>query len=223
MIKKKIDGDLIVISGPSGVGKDTVSKLLLNDDLIMSVSATTRAMREGEVHGKDYFFMSKEEFEEKIKEDEFLEYAIVHGKDYYGTLKSQVVKKIETGKDVLLNIDIVGALSIKEKYDKAIFIFLLPPSIQELKTRLIERHTENKDQLLRRFTSLYKEINEMTKYNYVVVNDKIEEAAKKINAILLSEKCRVDRIDDLEIDTDEEAIHEDIIKYYEKIDKETKK
>ncbi len=215
MIKQKKDGDLIIISGPAGVGKDSVTNKILSDDIILSISATTRSPRDGEIHGKDYYFVSKEEFEAKIKADEFLEYACVHGKDYYGTLKSEVFKTLEEGKDVVLVIDIAGALQIKSKFDKAIFIFLLPPSIKELKNRLIARSTETKDSLMRRFTSLYKEINEISKYNYVVINDDLEFATNKIKSILTSEKCRVDRIVDLEIDTKEEEIHEQIIEMYE--------
>ncbi|MFI3260519.1 MAG: guanylate kinase [bacterium] len=216
MIKNKVTGDLIILSGPSGSGKDSVVGKILNKDLTLAVSATTRSKREGEVDGVDYFFLTKEEFESKIEADDFLEYAIVHNKDYYGTLKSEVIKKLEKKEDVVLVIDIKGALLIKEKFPSAIFIFLLPPSVQILKERLILRNTEDKDSMLRRFTSLYKEINSISKYNYVVINDDLDEAASKIKSILVSEKCRVDRIDDLVIDTKEEEIHEEIITYFDK-------
>lgn len=216
MIKNNVSGDLIVLSGPSGSGKDTVVQKVLGDNISISISATTREKREGEKDGVDYYFLSKEEFEEKIENDEFLEYAVVHGKDYYGTLKSEVVKILDQKKDVILVIDIKGALLIKEKFPSALFIFLLPPSVQTLKERLILRKSETKESMLRRFTSLYKEINEISKYNYVVVNDSLDEAVNKIKSILVSEKCRVDRIDDLVIDTKEEEIHEEIINIFDK-------
>lgn len=219
MIKSNKDGDLIVISGPSGVGKDTLVGKIICDNKKLSVSATTREKREHEVNGVDYHFLSKDDFKEKIQNNEFIEYALVHSSDYYGTLKSEVEENLKKGIDVILVIDIKGALNIKEQYPSSICIFLLPPSVEELKKRLIERNTEKLDSLLRRFTSMYKEINEITKYNYVVVNDSIENAVNKINAILLSEKCRVDRIEDLEIDTKEEDIHESLIEYFDSLEK----
>ncbi len=215
MIKSKKRGDLIVISGPSGVGKDTVTNRILNENLVLSVSATSRSLRGNEKEGVDYYFLTKEQFEEKINNDEFMEYAQVHGDNYYGTLKSEVNGKLDEGKDVVLVIDIAGALSIKEKMKDVIFIFLLPPSIRELKNRLISRNTENKEQLLKRFSTMYNEINKINEYNYVVVNDNLDDAVNKIKSILLSEKCRVDRIVDLEIDTTEEKVHEDIIEYFD--------
>ncbi len=217
MIKTRKTGNLVVISGPAGVGKDTIASKIIGSELEESISATSREKRGKEKDGVEYYFLSTDEFEEKIKNDEFLEYAQVHGKTYYGTLKSEVNRILNSGKDVLLVIDIVGALSIKEKRSDAIFIFLLPPSIKELEKRLIERNTETKEQLLKRFTTTYNEINKINEYNYVVVNDDLNEAVKKVNAILLSEKCRVDRIEDLEIDTTEEKVHEDIIAYFDNI------
>lgn len=214
MIKNNAKGDLIVISGPSGAGKDTVVNQILGDNISLSISATTRDKREGETDGVDYFFLSKSEFLEKMKNDEFIEYAIVHGDNYYGTLKSEVLKKLEQKIDVVLVIDIKGAIEIQKKYPSAIFIFILPPSIKTMKERLIGRHTETKESMLKRFTSLYSEINEISKYNYVVVNDSLELAVSKIKSILISEKCRVDRIEDLVIDTKEEEIHEEIIDFF---------
>lgn len=218
MIKNTNKGDLIVISGPSGAGKDTLVNEILNEDISLSISATTRDKREGEIDGVDYFFLSKAEFLEKMKNDEFIEYAIVHGENYYGTLKSEVDKKLEDNKDVVLVIDIKGALSIKTKFPDAIFIFVMPPSIKVLKERLIARKTETKESMMKRFTSLYTEINEIPKYNYVVVNDEIELAVNKIKSILISEKCRVDRIEDLEVDTKEEDIHDEIKDYFKTLE-----
>ncbi len=217
MIKSRKKGDLIVISGPSGSGKDSIcNEILKNRENIQeSISMTTRERRDYEVDGKDYYFVTKEEFEEHIKNDDLLEYAIVHEKDYYGTPKSNIFKILDSGEDVILIIDIQGALQIKEKYKDAIFIFILPPSMKELKKRLIKRGSETKESLLRRFKSMYKEINTISKYNYVVVNDDLNEAVRKVNSILDSEKCRVDRIEELDINSIEEVMHEDLVDFNE--------
>ncbi len=217
MIRTKKDGDLIIISGPTAVGKHTVIQKLLSEEFVLSVSATSRLPREGEVEGVDYYYVTKEEFRKKIENEEFLEYAVVHGDNYYGTLKSDVNNKLKTGKNVILEIDIAGAVTIKEKYPNAIFIFLLPPSVEEIKNRILGRNSETKEQIMKRFTTMYKEINEINKYNYVVINDEVDLAVSKINAILLSEKCRVDRIEELVIDTKEEEIHEQIIAHFDNL------
>ena len=221
MIKKKIKGDLIVISGPSGCGKGTICSELIknNENLVISTSATTRSPRDGEVNGIDYFFISKEEFEEKINNNEFLEFAKVHHDNYYGTLKNKVLSNIDKGIDVILEIDIEGALQINNTMPEAIFIFILPPSMKELKRRLINRKTESKEQIIDRFKKAYQEINEISKYNYVVINDEIDIAVNKIKSIIQAEKCRVDRIEDFDLNTKEELIHElltDDLKEYKK-------
>ena len=210
MVKEKETGNLIVISGPSGAGKDTVVKKLLetNKDIELSVSMTTRAPRKGEKEGVDYFYVSSEEFQKQIEKGNFLEYANVFGTNYYGTPKDKVLKNIKNGKDVILVIDIQGAIQVKENMPESIFIFIMPPSMKELKKRLIERDTESSEKILERFKTAYKEINEATKYNYVVINDKVENAAKKIESIIEAEKCRVDRIEDFDLNTEEELIHE---------------
>ena len=210
MIKKKIKGDLIIISGPSGCGKGTIcSELIKNsDNIIISTSATTRKPRTGEVDGVDYFFITKEEFEEKIKNNEFLEFAKVHHDNYYGTLKEKVLSNIDKGIDVILEIDIEGALQINNTMPEGIFIFIMPPSMKELKRRLIKRNTETKEQIVDRFKKAYQEINEVSKYNYVVINDEITTAVNKIKSIIQAEKCRVDRIEDFDLNTKEELIHE---------------
>lgn len=209
ILKEKNRGNLIVISGPSGSGKDSIVNELkkINEHFWVSVSMTTRSPRKNEVHAKDYFFVSKEEFEDNIKNNNFLEYAI-YNDNYYGTPKSKIEEKLKNGQDVILVIEIQGALKIKELIPEAIFIFILPPSMQELKRRLISRNTEDKDKIVKRFTTAYREINEVTKYNYVVVNDDLKTSTHKVNSILESERCRVDRIEEIYVGNLEEELHE---------------
>jgi len=209
MKKSNKKGMLIVISGPSGCGKDTVVKELMknNNNLWLSISCTSRQPREKEINGKDYFFLTKEEFEAKIKTNDLLEYAEYAG-NYYGTPKSEIKEKLDAGIDVVLIIEIQGALKIKELLPETLFIFILPPSMKELKNRLLGRNTESKEKAIERFKTAYKEINEVTKYNYVIVNDVIETAANKINSIITAEKCRVDRIEEVYLNNPEEEIHE---------------
>ncbi len=210
MIKVKEKGLLIVVSGPSGCGKSTLNQLLLQkrDNIVMSISDTTRALRGKEINGVDYNFISKEEFEENIKNNKYLEYAKVHSDKYYGTPVDWVEKMLDDGNDVILEIDIEGARQINEKRSDAIFIFIMPPSMAILKQRLISRNTETKEQVVERFKTAYKEINEVAKYNYVIVNNDIDTALNKMNAIITCEKCRVDRIEDVELGNPEEMIHE---------------
>lgn len=205
-------GILIVISGPSGAGKGTICKALLEkrDDLYLSVSATTREPRKGEVHGVNYYFKTKEEFIEKVKENDFLEWAEVYG-NYYGTPKSKVEEMLESGKNVILEIDIQGALKVKENCgEDGVFIFILPPSMEELKQRIIKRGSETEESLMKRFKSAYKEINFVSKYNYAVVNDEVETAVEKLESIITAEKCRVDRIKHSILDSKEGIIHEQL-------------
>lgn len=213
MIRQKSKGLLIVISGPSGAGKGTICNRLIEDmkDTKLSISMTSRAPRGKEVDGVEYYFVSKEEFEERIDNDEFLEYAVVHNNQYYGTPKAKIEEDLSKGKNVILEIDIQGALKVKEKVSEALFIFIMPPSMEELKNRLIKRNTETKDKILERFKTAYNEINEFTKYNYIVVNDKVEKAVEKVKSIITAEKCRVDRIEEIYLNTKEEFIHEGLI------------
>jgi guanylate kinase len=204
------NGLLIVISGPSGTGKGTICKALSEDhDLWISVSATTREPRAGEVDGVNYYFLDKQEFIKKIENDDFFEYAEVYG-NYYGTPKWKALEAIYSGKDVLLEIDIQGALKVKQQYPEGVFIFILPPSMEELRKRIINRGTETEESLMRRFKSAYQEINYISKYNYAVVNDTVAEAVDKIKAILTAEKCRVDRLKDKILDSEEAGIYEQL-------------
>ena len=210
MIRNKKQGQLIVVSAPSGAGKNAVVKKLVErgkNDYWISVSATSRKPRKGEKEGVDYYYISKEEFEKNIKEGYFLEYT-KYADNYYGTPKQYIKDNLEKGKDVILIIEIEGAANIKEMLPESLLIFIMPPSIKELVRRLKQRGTEDNDKILKRFHKTYKEINEVTKYNYVVVNDNIEDAVDKIEAIIKAEKCRVDRIEEVYLDTKEEEIHE---------------
>lgn len=210
MIKSKKTGQLIVISAPSGAGKGTIIKELLKRDSKsrwLSVSATSREMRKGEKEGVDYYYLSKDEFIERIKEDYFIEYTNYTG-NYYGTPREHIKEKLDEGIDVILEIEIEGAANIKSIIPEAIFIFIMPPSLKELINRLKKRGTETNEKILKRFNKAYKEVNEVSKYNYVVVNDEVDEAVEKIESIIKAEKCRVDRIEEVYLDTKEEEIHE---------------
>ena len=213
IIRTKEKGNLIVVSGPSGAGKDTIVNELkkINKNIWVSISMTTRDMRPGDIEDVSYYFVTKEEFEKRIKEDKFLEYAEYNG-NYYGTPKDKIQDKLNAGIDVILVIEIQGALKVKKLIEDAIFIFILPPSLHELKKRLINRGSESIDKIISRFKTAYKEINEVTKYNYVVVNDDIHKAVEKTNSILLSERCRVDRIEEIYLNNLEEEMHELLVK-----------
>lgn len=212
MIKTNNKGLLIVVSGPSGAGKDTICQKLIkeNSNIWMSISMTTRKPRPLEKDGVDYFFVSSEEFENKINDNTFLEYAS-YNDNYYGTPKDKVEEKLNEGKDVILVIDINGAINIKKIIPSALFIFIMPPDMETLKNRLIGRKTESKDKVVKRFITAYNEVNNYKKYNYVVVNDKVEDAVNKVKSIIQSEKCRVDRIEDIYLGNKEELIHEILI------------
>lgn len=213
MIRQKKNGNLIIISGTTCAGKGSVIRKLLenHNDLLLSISYTSRPMREGDVEGVDYYFVSKEEFERKIASGDFLEYAVVHYGDYYGTPKKEVLELLDSGKDVILEIDVQGAKLIKEKYPETILIFIMAPSMSEVKRRIKMRGFENNEQIVNRFEKAYKEINEVNKYNYIIVNDDLAESVKKVEAILLSEKCRTERIEEIKMETKEEIIHEFLV------------
>ena len=218
MIKENEQGILIVVSGPSGCGKSTLDQKLIEsrNDTVMSISDTTRSPRGEEKDGTDYNFISTEEFEQKIKENKYLEYAIVHSNKYYGTPIEHIDEILSKGKNIILEIDIEGARKVNEKRPDAVFIFIMPPSMEILKKRLIGRKTETKEQVVERFKTAYKEINEVSKYNYVIVNDDIEESLLKMNSILECERCRVDRIEDVYLGNQEEMIHELLVDFDKK-------
>jgi len=209
IVKTKEKGNLIVISGPSGSGKGTIIKELqkINTKTWLSISMTTRNIRPGDIPNETYYFVTKEEFETRITKDRFLEYA-EYNNNYYGTPKDKILEKLNQGLDVILEIEIQGALKVKELIPDAIFIFILPPSLKELKRRLIGRKTESIDKIISRFKTAYQEINQVTKYNYIVINDEINNSVEKVNSILLSERCRVDRIEEIYLNNMEEEIHE---------------
>lgn len=210
MIKQKHTGQLIVISSPSGGGKGSVIAGLLKNDnknRWLSISTTSRPIRSNDTPGVTYNFVTKEEFEQLIKDEYFIEYTNYAG-NYYGTPKGFIKEKLNQGIDVILEIEIEGATNIKKLIPEALFIFIMPPSLKTLVKRLKQRNTDTNEKILERFHTAYKEINEVTKYNYVVVNDNLEEAINKVEAIIKAEKCRVDRIEEVYLDTKEEEIHE---------------
>ena len=188
----------MVLSGPSGSGKGTVSKALMerNDDIVFSVSATTRPPRPCEIDGENYFFYNTEKFNKMKENGEFLEYAFVHT-NYYGTPKKFVMEQIEKGEIVLLEIDVQGALQIKKNHKEAVFIFLLPPTMDELRDRIVKRGTESEEDINTRFSNAFKELDFVGEYDFFVVNDKVDLAVLDIEAIIHSERLRVKRHNDI--------------------------
>lgn len=184
-------GLLFIISGPSGAGKGTICQRLKEEGVIeLSVSMTTRKPRPGEVDGKNYYFASEEEFIETINNGGFLEYAKVYG-NYYGTPKDIVLKKLEQNKDVVLEIDIQGALKVKESYPKGVFIFILPPSMAELRKRITGRGSETEADINLRMGETLKEVAYIDRYDYCVINDEIEEAVHRVADIINAEHSKV--------------------------------
>lgn len=187
-------GFLLVISGPSGCGKGTVSKALLerNEDIVFSISATTRKPRGGEEDGVNYFFIDEDKFSTMVDEGKFLEHAFVHN-NYYGTPKEFVMEQIENGEIVLLEIDVQGAMQVKKNYKNVVFVFLLPPTMDELKNRIIKRGTESEEDIERRFKNAFEELDFVGEYDYFVINDKVNDAVIDIENIIKAEKLRVKR------------------------------
>lgn len=189
-------GMLIVLSGPSGVGKGTVRKAIFDqpgNDFQYSISMTTRKPRPGEVNGKDYFFVSKEEFEQKIQAGEMLEYA-KYVDNYYGTSLKWINDTLDAGKDVFLEIEVNGAMQVRSKSPNGVFIFLTPPDLMELKQRLIHRGTDSMEVINKRIKKAFSEIEMMQNYDYAVVNDEVPNAVEKVKEIIRSERLRVRRV-----------------------------
>lgn len=192
-------GILTVVSGFSGSGKGTIMKELMAkyaDTYALSISATTRAPRPGEVHGKEYFFVTKEEFESMIEQEELIEYA-QYVNNYYGTPRSYVFEQLKNGKDVILEIEIQGALKVKEKYPDTVLMFVSPPSAEELKKRLEGRGTEDAATIASRLSRAWEEAQGVENYDYFVINDVLEECVEEVHAIIQNEHARAFRNQEL--------------------------
>ena len=188
-------GILIVVSGFSGAGKGTLMKELLQkyeEQYALSISATTRQPREGEIHGREYFFISKDEFEKMIAKDELIEYAS-YVENYYGTPRSYVEQKLDEGKDVILEIEIQGALKVKEKFPDTLLLFVAPPSAQELKHRLVGRGTETMEVINSRMSRAAEEAEGMENYDYLIINDTLEECVEQMHSVIQAEHLRCSR------------------------------
>jgi guanylate kinase len=192
---KNTRGVLLVLSGPSGTGKGTVCKVVrdsLGDNLAYSISATTRKPRTGEEHGREYFFFTKEEFEDLRDKNGFLEWAQVYD-NYYGTPRAFVEDVLASGRDCILEIDPQGALQVRKATDEAVLVFIAPPSLEELRSRLTGRGTEAPEEVEKRLSCAEAELAYSNQYDYLIVNDEVEKAADKMKAILMAERCRIKR------------------------------
>ena len=201
------EGQLFIVSGPSGVGKGTICRELLKENIgvELSISMTTRSPRPGEVDGKSYYFVSHEQFDNKIKADGFLEYARVY-ENYYGTPKQEVLDMLKKGTDVILEIDTQGALLAKKQYPNGVFIFILPPSMAVLRQRLVDRRSETEEQIKLRLDTAMTEISFITEYDYYVVNATLSESVARMKEIIMAERSKVTQ-----------NIHDVIQKYREEI------
>ncbi len=195
---KNKKGQLLVISGPSGVGKGTILAAVMekNKNISFSVSATTRNPRPGEVDGEHYYFVKKEQFFEMVDSKEMLEYAEYSG-NYYGTPKKAVEKKLAEGFDVALDIDVQGAFQIMEIFPDALFVFIVPPTIEELSRRLAKRGTEDAESVAKRLNAAKNELKQANKFDYIVVNNALDEAIANVEAIIAAGRCRSERMSDL--------------------------
>jgi guanylate kinase len=186
---------LLILSAPSGAGKSTICRRLLNQnkDLVFSVSTTTRSPRVDEVDGQDYHFVEEDVFKKMIQENAFLEWANVHG-EYYGTSRQAVIDELKRGKDVMLDIDVQGGKQIKKLYPEAVMVFIAPPSMEELESRLRNRNTETEEEIKKRLENSRDELMELGNYDYLVVNESVEKAVGRLEAIRTAEKTRLERI-----------------------------
>lgn len=194
-MKQTRKGLLLVVSGPAGVGKGTINLSLIsrNSDIRMSVSATTRPPRPGEIDGVHYFFKTEAEFQKMIDSGAFLEYMRVFNTHFYGTPKSFVEQELAEGRSVILEIDVHGAMRVKAAYPDAVLIFIAPPSMSELKSRLINRGTESSEAIERRFETAFQEMELVDRYDYIVVNDILDLAIARTEDIIVAERCKVSR------------------------------
>ena len=199
-------GQLIVFSGPSGVGKGTVLKEFLQhrDNVSLSISATTRQPRPGEENAVHYYFLTREEFEQRIAENNMLEYAQYNG-NYYGTPKDKVEEALEQGRDIILEIEVQGALLVKEKCPNALLVFVMPPSWQELRDRLTGRGTEDAETIEKRLNIAQGELKQAIHYDYILVNDQVEAAAKRLEHIMEAGRCRIVEMKDFIREVDQHA------------------
>ncbi|MBQ2696904.1 MAG: guanylate kinase [Clostridia bacterium] len=190
----KNKGLLLVVSGPSGAGKGTVCKALMEQhpEVCMSVSATTRKPRPGEADGVNYYFLEEEQFRSMIENHEFIEWACFC-QNYYGTPRKKVEELLEAGKDVILEIEVQGAIQVKSKFPEAVFIFVMPPSMEELEKRLTGRGTEAPEVVAERLETARWECSNIEKYNYILINDEVSLAAERFAAIIQTEKMRIER------------------------------
>ena len=188
-----MNGHLFILSAPSGAGKTTVCEALLKElpDLRRAVTTTTRPARPGEVNGVDYFFLTREEFQDKLKAGRFLESAVIYD-NFYGSGRDYIEAELDAGRDVILVVDVQGAQSIQETGVQAIYIFLLPPSLDVLKARLVDRKTDSPEVVMKRSAQAREEISRYKGYDYCVINDDLPVAVADIKAIIRAEKCRVD-------------------------------
>ncbi len=189
-------GILIIVSGPSGVGKGTIVRELIKSEpnsLVKSISVTTRKPRHTETLGKDYFFKSIEEFSELIEKDMLLEYACIFDGKLYGTPRKYVEEQITMGNDVILEIDVQGALQIKKKWKNGVFIFILPPTFQELERRLRDRNTEDAEAIHNRLAVANREFEHISEYDYVIVNDEVSASVEYVKSVIIAEHCSIKR------------------------------
>jgi len=194
-MKQSREGLLLVVSGPAGVGKGTIDTILLerHRNMRLSVSATTRKPRPGEIDGVHYLFIDEDKFRTMIDNGEFLEHMHVFNMHYYGTPRAFVEEELHAGNDVILEIDVQGAMRVKETYPDAVLVFIAPPSMSELKERLIGRNTETPEQIEKRFATAFNEMRYMKQYDYIVVNDVVDFAVSRMEHIINAEKCSVKR------------------------------